>query len=132
MDIAPALDRAIALDPPNGLRVAVQAEDAGRLGLLVRLLHDAGHSVSAAPADADVVLRDLGADEPAGQTAGQPLVVLSDSDAVAADAETPAVLPRAASAAQIDAALRAAAPPASRARTNPHRLPCSRRARSRS
>jgi two-component system nitrate/nitrite response regulator NarL len=91
MDIAPALDRSIATDPVAGLRVAVQARDAGRLGMLVRLLHEAGHSVSAAPGDADVSL-----------------LVLSDSEAVAADADTQAVLPRAATAAQIDAALRAA------------------------
>jgi DNA-binding CsgD family transcriptional regulator len=110
MDLAPALDRAISVDPPAGLRVAVQADDAGRLGLLVRLLHEAGHSVSAAPAEADVVLLDLTGDEPATPpVSGLPLLALSDSEAVAADAETQAVLPRDAPAPQIDAALRAAA-----------------------
>ncbi len=109
MDIAPSLDRSIAADPPAGLRVAVRAEDAGRLGLLVRTLHDAGHSVSAAAADADVLLLDLPGDEPAPLSAALPLLALSDSDAVAADADTPAVLPRAATPPQIDAALRAAA-----------------------
>jgi two-component system nitrate/nitrite response regulator NarL len=108
MDIAPALDRSIATDPVAGLRVAVQARDAGRLGMLVRLLHEAGHSVSAAPGDADVSLLDLAGDAPATSGAGLPLLVLSDSEAVAADADTQAVLPRAATAAQIDAALRAA------------------------
>ncbi len=97
------------MDPPAGLRVAVQADDAGRLGLLVRLLHEAGHSVSAGPAEADVVLLDLSGDEPAAPIAGLPLVALSDSEAVVADAEIQAVLPRAAPAPQIDAALRAAA-----------------------
>ena len=109
MDVAPALDRAISTDPLGGLRVAVQANDAGRLGLLVRLLHEAGHSVSATPADADVLLRDLVGNEPAAHAAGLPLLVLSDSEAVAAEAENQAVLPRAAPPAQIDAALRAAA-----------------------
>jgi DNA-binding CsgD family transcriptional regulator len=89
--------------------VAVQAEDVGRLGMLVRALHEAGHTVSAATADADVLLLDLPRDEPSPPAPGLPLLVLSDSDAVAADPETPAVLPRAASAMQIDAALRAAA-----------------------
>jgi two-component system, NarL family, nitrate/nitrite response regulator NarL len=109
MDIAPALDRSIAANPPPGLHVAVQASDAGRLGLLVRLLHEAGHSVSASPADADVLLADLAGEELAAHAAGLPLVALSDSDAVAADPENHAVLPRAATAVQIDAALRAAA-----------------------
>jgi DNA-binding NarL/FixJ family response regulator len=109
MDIAPALDRTSLIDPPGRLHVAVQTADAGRLGLLVRTLHEAGHSVTAAPADADVVLLDLAGDDPATQTAGLPLLALSDSDAVAADADTAAVLPRNASAAQIDAGLRAAA-----------------------
>ena len=40
MDVAPSLDRAISTDPQAGLRVVVQADDAGRLGLLVRLLAD--------------------------------------------------------------------------------------------
>jgi DNA-binding NarL/FixJ family response regulator len=108
MDVAPSLDRAIPSDPPAGLRVVVQAEDAGRLGLLVRLLHEAGHSISGGVADADAMLLDLVGDEAATHESGLPLVVLSDSDAVAADAENQAVLPRAAPAAQIDAALRAA------------------------
>jgi DNA-binding CsgD family transcriptional regulator len=109
MDVAPALDRAIATDRPAGLRVMVQAEDAGRLGMLVRLLHEAGHSVSSGPADADAMLLDLAGDEPASHEAGLPLVALSDNEAVAADAENQAVLARAASPAQIDAALRAVA-----------------------
>jgi DNA-binding NarL/FixJ family response regulator len=97
------------MDLPAGLRVAVQTEDAGRLGLIVRLLHEAGHSVTPNLSDADVTLLDLPADEAAPPAAGQPVLVLSDSDAVAADAENHAVLPRAAGAAQVDAALRAAA-----------------------
>jgi len=92
----------------GGLRVAVQAEDATRLGTLVRLLHEAGHSVSPNPAEADVRLMDLAGEEVAPQASVLPLLVLSDSDQVAADADVAAVLPRTATAPQIDAALRAA------------------------
>jgi len=109
MDIAPDLEKTSLADQHGRLHVAVQASDAGRLGLLVRTLHEAGHSVTAAPADADVLLLDLPGDEPATQVAGLPLLALSDSDTVAADTDIPAVLPRAASAAQIDAGLRAVA-----------------------
>ncbi len=103
------MDSAVSTDPVSGLRVVVQAEDAGRLGLLVRQLHEAGHSISGGVADADAMLLDLAGDEPATHESGLPLLVLSDNEAVAADAENQAVLPRAAPAAQIDAALRAAA-----------------------
>jgi DNA-binding NarL/FixJ family response regulator len=109
MDIAPHLDRAISVDLPAGLRVAVRTEDVGRLGLIVRLLHETGHSVTPDATDADVTLLDLPVDEAAPPADGQPVLVLSDSNAVAADAENQAVLPRAAGAAQVDAALRAAA-----------------------
>jgi two-component system nitrate/nitrite response regulator NarL len=94
---------------PARLRVAVQASDAARLGALVRILHAAGHAVTATAADADAMLLDLADDEPAGASGGLPVVLLTDSEALAADPEQLAVLPRAAAAAQIDAALRAAA-----------------------
>jgi DNA-binding NarL/FixJ family response regulator len=55
------------------------------------------------------MLLDLPGDEPAAHESGLPLVVLSDGEAAAADAGNEAVLPRAAPAAQIDAALRAVA-----------------------
>ncbi len=89
--------------------MAVRAEDAGRLGMLVRALHARGHSLSASPADAEITLVDLAGEEPATPAAGLPQVVLSDSEAVAAETDNQAVLPRAATTAQIDAALRAAA-----------------------
>lgn len=101
-------DGAALTDRAGRLRVAVRASDAERLGSLVQLLHAAGHSISASMADADVMLLDLAGEDPPAPTAGLPAVVLTDSEGVGADAEIPAVLPRAARAAQIDAALRAA------------------------
>jgi DNA-binding CsgD family transcriptional regulator len=109
MDIAPAFEMALTMDRPGRLRVAVQAADAGRLGHLVRALHEAGHSVTAEAAEADALVLDLAGDETGERGAGLPLVLLSDSEGVGADPENQVVLPRAASAAQIDAGLRGAA-----------------------
>ncbi|MBS0559378.1 MAG: response regulator transcription factor [Proteobacteria bacterium] len=93
----------------SGLRVALRAADPDRFGLLARVLAEAGHSVVAALADADAVLLDQAADDPPVPLAGLPTLLLTDSEAAAADPEAPAVLPRGAAPAQIDAALRAAA-----------------------
>jgi DNA-binding CsgD family transcriptional regulator len=100
---------ALAMDRPGRLRVAVQAADAGRLGHLVRALHEAGHSVIAEAAEADALVTDLAGDEAVAGGAGVPLVMLSDSESVTADPDNAVVLPRAASSAQLDAGLRAAA-----------------------
>jgi DNA-binding NarL/FixJ family response regulator len=91
------------------MRVAVRAADAERLGMLVRLLHAAGHDVSASLAESDVVLIDQPDGDSSAAVAGLPVVLLTDNETAAADPETAGILPRSARGAQIDAALRAAA-----------------------
>ena len=91
------------------LRVALRAADPNRFGLLARVLDEAGYAVVAALADADAVLLDQRADDPPVPLAGLPALLLTDSDSAAGDPDAPAVLPRSAGPAQIDAALRAAA-----------------------
>jgi DNA-binding CsgD family transcriptional regulator len=82
------------------LRVAVHAVDALRRTALGKLVAEAGHVVVGAQDSADVVLAD--GDGPLGET--RAVVSLGG-----ADRELPGVLPRDASASQIDAAIRAVA-----------------------
>ena len=95
--------------PHPGLQVLLRAEDQPRREALASMLRAAGHSTSESAQRADAILVDLAPGEPAPEEPSLPYVLLSDSRAHAQDADIPVVLPRGASARQIDAALRAAA-----------------------
>ncbi len=86
--------------PIGRLRVAVHAVDLPRRSTLSRVVAEAGHVVVGAQDAADVVLAD--GDRPPGET--RPVVMLGGSDH-----DLAGVLPRDASASQIDAAIRAVA-----------------------
>jgi DNA-binding CsgD family transcriptional regulator len=88
------------LAPAPRLRVAIHAVDAQRRTALGKLVAEAGHVVVGAQDTADVVLAD--GDVPRGET--RPVISLGG-----ADHDVPGVLSRAASASQIDAAIRAVA-----------------------
>jgi two-component system, NarL family, nitrate/nitrite response regulator NarL len=89
------------------LRVALRARSPERRDTLARLLREAGFGIADPAGDADAALIDVAPGERVPDE-GLPSVVLSDSSTLARDLEIEAVLPRAASPAQIDAALRAA------------------------
>jgi DNA-binding CsgD family transcriptional regulator len=93
-------EAAIRLTPRELLRVAVHAVDAPRRAALGRVVTEAGHIVVGMQDDADVVLAD--GDFPPGEA--RSVVILGG-----ADDEVPGVLPRDATASQIDAAIRAVA-----------------------
>jgi two-component system, NarL family, nitrate/nitrite response regulator NarL len=94
--------------PVAALRVVVRSHDKQRREVLADTLSAAGHSTGQSAADADAALIDLAPGETPPEDESLPYVLLSDSPALARDAEVQAVLPRAASARQLDAALRAA------------------------
>jgi two-component system nitrate/nitrite response regulator NarL len=94
---------------PAALQIVLRARAPERRDALARALRRAGHSIADAAGDADAALIDLAPGEPTAEEEGVPTVVLSDSSALARDVEMQAVLPRAATPRQIDAALRAAA-----------------------
>jgi DNA-binding CsgD family transcriptional regulator len=86
--------------PAERLRIAVCAGDSQRRGVLSRVVAEAGHLVVGAQDAADVVVAE--GDCPAGET--RPVVLLGG-----AGDDLPGMLPRHASASQIDAAIRAVA-----------------------
>ena len=94
---------------PASLQVLLRVRSPERRDALARMLREAGHGVAHAEGNADAALIDLARGEPAPKEEGLPSLLLSDSPALARDLETHAVLPRAASPRQIDAALRAVA-----------------------
>jgi DNA-binding NarL/FixJ family response regulator len=85
--------------PRRVLRVAIAAADPVRRAGLAAIVAAAGHAISDAPHEADVVLSDGVATEP-----GSPAVILGGTDAA-----QPGVLASDASPEQIDAAIRAVA-----------------------
>jgi two-component system nitrate/nitrite response regulator NarL len=85
---------------PNGLRVALLAADPERRRLLAAMLAAAGHDLADSPDAADVLL----ADGMAAPGEGRPVLALGGGEEAQAG-----LLPREASPAQIDAALRAVA-----------------------
>src|SRR5690349_13428666 len=91
----------------EGLRVRLVARNADRGATLADIVQQAGHVLAPAESeDADVVLLDLDPDETPRTDRTLPTLVLMDRPR--ADREIEAVLPRAATAVQIEAALRAA------------------------
>jgi two-component system nitrate/nitrite response regulator NarL len=93
---------------PTTLRVALRARIPERRDALARLLREAGHAIADSADDAVAALVDVAPGERMPQES-LPSVVLSDSLVLARDLAIDAVLPRTATPAQIDAALRAAA-----------------------
>ncbi len=93
---------AAALHPHAGARlaVAIASENRMRRGVLSRLVEEAGHRLVEDPADADVILAE-GGEVPLGLA---PVVALGGPDL-----EQAGLISASATAAQIDAALRAAA-----------------------
>jgi DNA-binding NarL/FixJ family response regulator len=93
-------EAATRLAPSGRLRVAIYAADVSRRHALSRMVAEAGHLVVALDAVVDVVLADR--ESPPAET--RPIVALG-----AADRDLGGLLPREASADQIDAAIRAVA-----------------------
>jgi two-component system nitrate/nitrite response regulator NarL len=104
-DMAPFHATASRGGPEKPLRVAIAAADPLRRRGLEAIVTGAGHRLVALPGEADVVLADGESDlQFELQSPGLPVVALA-----AAEAGQAGLLPRAATPAQIDAALRAVA-----------------------
>lgn len=91
------------------LRVWLSTPDAARRGWLAAVLAEAGHRIAPEGAGADVRLLELPAHGPAPSAGAPPALVLSDRPDLLEDQSLQAVLPRAATPSQLDAAVRAVA-----------------------
>jgi two-component system nitrate/nitrite response regulator NarL len=89
------------------LRVMMLAREPERRKMLAAMLLEAGHAIAASAEEADVAIHDLGPDERIEEEDAQAVVLLSDANGLGRDPEFAAVLPRAASIRQIEAAMQA-------------------------